>query len=309
MAIVDRVTPDIYFGRPGSLETFPWPLGGVQRPYERAVSDFVTGSGAHRVSKIVGGSRRVDLAWENLRYDTYARVEAYDRGHMGIGPFALLDPSQINMLTVNQSSATSERNSATGFTTASDSHGTPQSNALTTHVHRAGAPRSLRWRFTVAAATNPLLTLDSVYSGWFGVPVRPTDSYVWSAWVKPDGTVDASIQVEAKIQWRDALGVATGAEASGGVQTVAAWTRLVCAGVAPAGAVYASLRFVGVGATITTGGSLYIDEMQFEMGTAVSDWRPGTGVYPMSTVGLGEAVPWASTWRSAPTLTLREVVG
>jgi hypothetical protein len=308
MAIVDRIVPDIYFGRPGSLETFPWPLGGIQRPYERQVGDFVTGSGGHRVSKIVGGSRRVELTWENLRYDTYARLEAYDRGHMGVGPFALLDPSAINLLTVNQSAATTERNDATGFATSAANHGTPVSNSSATHIHRAGAPRSLRWQFTVAAATNPLLELTTVHSGWFGVPVRAGDSYVFSCWVKPDGTVDASIQVEAKIQWRNAAGGTVGAEATGAVQTVAAWTRLVCIGTAPVGAVYASCRLVAVGSTITTGASLYVDEMQLEVGAAVSDWRPGTGVYPMSVLGLGESVPWASTWRSTPTMILREVV-
>lgn len=308
MAIVDRIVPDIYFGRPGALETFPWPLGGMQRPYERQVADFLTGSGAHRVNKIVGGSRLFTLNWDNLRYDTYARLEAYVAGHMGTGPFVLLDPSAINLLTVNQSSATSERNSATGFTTSATNHGTPGSNSSSTHIHRAGAPRSLRWEFTVAAATNPLLEVTTVYSGWHGVPVRVGDSYVFSAWVKPDGTVDGSIQVEAKIQWRNAAGATVGSEASGGVQTVTGWTRLVATAAAPVGAVYASCRLVAVGSTITTGASLYVDELQLEVGSAVTDWRPGTGVYPVSILAMGDAAPWASTWRTGPALVLREVV-
>ena len=34
-----RYWPNVYFGRPGALTTLPWPRGGVDRPYEKLVSE------------------------------------------------------------------------------------------------------------------------------------------------------------------------------------------------------------------------------------------------------------------------------
>lgn len=304
----DRIWPSVYLGRPGALTTLPYPRGGIVPAYERSSFDFVTGSGQHRVSKLAEGSRVWDLVWNALQMDTYADIEAYDRGHNGTGPFALLDPSRINLLTANQSSATGVRKGTTGFTTSAANQGSLFSNTNATHIHRAGGQRSLEWRFSVAPVTSPLVTLSTVYAPWYGIPVVPGQSYTFSVWVKPDGTIDASITVAAKISWRNTadaeVSVATTADTA-----VGAWTRLVVTGVAPVGAAFGSLRLVATGATITVGGSLFIDEMQFEQSTAVTDWVPGTGVYPVETLGFSESVPFAAAWRVGPTLTVREVVG
>lgn len=307
MAITDIYVPDVYFGLPGSLVALPWPLGGIVRTPDRLASEFVTGSGVRRISRMLRATRLYELNWDNLRYDTFDKVEKFWLGHMGIGPWALVDPSSINLLTVNQSSATSDRNAVSDWTTAATNHGTPSSNSTTAHIHRPSAPRSLRWQFTVAVTASPTLELSTVYSSWYGVPVVVGKSYVWSAWVKPDGTVDTSIELQAKIQWRDAAGATVGSESTSGTSTVTGWTRLTCIGTAPVGAAYASCRLVGTGATITTGASVYVDEPQLEMNTAVTDWRPGNGVYPVSILGLKDSVPWAATWRSGPQLVLREV--
>lgn len=303
----DRAWPDVYFGRPGALTTLPYPRDGIQPVYERPTFDFVTGSGGHRVSKLTGGSRVWQLNWRAMGGDTYGKLERYDQGHNGVGPWALIDPSRMNLLTANQSSATGLRRDTQGFSTSASNHGSVFSNSNATHIHRAGADRSLEWRFTVAPFTSPRVELDTVWSPWFGVPTVPGRSYVWSCWVKPDGVIDASIDVEAKIQWRNTAGATVGAESTGGVQTVTGWTRLICIATAPVGSAFGSVRLVGVGATITTGSSLYVDEMQFEDGTAVTDWVPGTGVNPVETLGLSGDVPWAATWRTGVTMTVREV--
>lgn len=307
MAIVDVFVPDVHFGRPGSLVALPWPAGSLVKPAEHSVADFVTGSGAHRITRLLRAPRVYIVQWEAFRYDTFAKIEAFHLGHNGIGPWAFIDPSAINLLTINQASATSDRNAVQGFSNVAANHGALSSNADAAHIHRTGAPRSLRWLWATAPFSSPRLDLDTVYTPWHGVPCVVGQPYTWSAWVKPDGVVDASIQVEAKIQWRNSAGGVVGAEATGGVQTVAAWTRLVCTSTAPAGAAFCSPRLVAVGATITTGGSLYIDEMQLEINSAATDWRPGNGVYPVSILGLAETVPWAATWRTAPHLVLREV--
>ncbi len=307
MAIVDVYVPDFHFGRPGSLVTLPWPVGGLGKPAEAMVNDFVTGSGAHRVSRLLRTPRIHQINWENLRYDTFSVIEAFHLGHNGVGPWAFLDPSAINLLTTSQASATSDRNSVRGFSNIASNHGVLSSNSSSTFIHRAGAPRSLRWQWPTAPTASPRLDVDSVYTTWYGVPCVVGKPYTWSAWVRPDGVVDSSIQVEAKIQWRDSTGATVGSEATGGVQTVTGWTRLTCTSTAPAGSAFCSPRLVAVGATITTGASLYVDEPQLEQATAATDWRPGSGVYPVSILGLSEAVPWAATWRAGPQLTLREI--
>lgn len=307
MAIVDVFVPDLYFGRPGALTTLPWPLDGVPRPATRSTSEFVTGSGASRVGKLLRAPKAYELRWSNLRYDTFAKVEAYHLGHMGVGPWAFVDPSSINMLTVNQASATSDRNSVQGFSTLGQAgNGALSSNANAAHIHRAGAPRSMRWLFATTPNTFPVWETLSVYSGWKGIPVVPGKQYTFSAWIKPDGTVDSSVLLSIRIEWFDAASVSI-SDSSSGDQTVTAWQRLTAIGTAPSNAAYALLKAVAWGSTITTGASIYLDEMQFEMNSAATDWRPGNGVYPVEILSLADAVPWAATWRSGPQLMLREV--
>jgi hypothetical protein len=112
--------------------------------------------------------------------------------------------------------------------------------------------------------------------------------------------------VSPKISWRTAANTEI-SETSGGDIPAAAWTKLIATAVAPPTSAYALCRLVCTGATITVGGSLYVDELQFEQGTAATDWVPGTGVYPVETLALSETVPFAASWRTGPTLTVREV--
>lgn len=114
------MTGEMYFGSPGSLIEIPHPRGGVQTTRVRPTSTFQTASGGARTGKTLNGKRRFTLNWRQLWYETYASLTQYDQGHMGPGPFALHDPSQINWLRVNQSSATSLRNDPGEFTLVTD---------------------------------------------------------------------------------------------------------------------------------------------------------------------------------------------
>ena len=114
----------MYFGRPGSLFEIPHPRGGARLTRDRPTSTFRTAAGSARVGKTSEGVRQYTLAWEQLWYETFAQLEAFDQGHEGPGPFALIDPGRINMLTVNQSSATSLLNDTAGLTNSDrDSRG------------------------------------------------------------------------------------------------------------------------------------------------------------------------------------------
>jgi len=110
------IDTNVYFGAPGSLLTLPWPRGGIGGTRGRNVSQFLLGSGGQQVWKTLSGKRTYQLGYQSLDYATFAQLEAFDQGHNGPGPFAILDPGRRNLLTANQSAATSLTNDTTGFT-------------------------------------------------------------------------------------------------------------------------------------------------------------------------------------------------
>jgi hypothetical protein len=289
--------------------TMPYPSGGIDRGYDRRTADFLTGAGQHQVSQMVLGSRLYSIAWAALHMDNYRLIQQYWEGHMGVGPWALIDPSAGNILLQNQSSATSTWNDARYWATSTGAAnmGALSSNSTATFIHRTGAPRSLRWLFPVTAATNPILGFTFPYRTWFGFPVVAGLSYTWSAWCRPDNIVDSSITMAVKFRWMDASGAQVGADVSGGDTVMTGWTRLSVIGLAPVGAAYLQPIFVAVGATITNGASIYIDEPMVEQDTVLNDWVGGTGARPVEILGIPEVVPFAARMRTGLTMTVREL--
>lgn len=309
MVRADRNYPDVYFGRPGALIKLPYPRGDMDKPYDRQVFDFITGSGEHQVSALAGGSRQRTLNWKALHVDNYAILERFWTGMAGVGPWVLIDPSDRNLLLPNQASATSAFYDARGWTVAGGADmGTALSNGVGgTTQHSVYNARSFRWLFgTGPVNAFPVLLFDSPYRNWAGYPVVPGLSYCWSAWARSDGVVDTSITMAAKLQWMDATG-ATLSEISGGDLVMGGWVRHSVIGVAPAGAVFARPIFVATGSTITVNGSIYIDEPMLEQDTVLNDWAPGTGLRPVEILSLSDAVPFNARFRQSVSLVLREL--
>lgn len=309
MVRADRNYPDVYFGRPGGVVRLPYPRGDIDRSYDRQVFDFLTGTGQHATSTMLTGSRPYSLMWNALHADNFALIDQYWSGMMGVGPWTFIDPAMPNMLLPNQAAATSHINDTTGFftTTGAANMGALVSNTASGFVHRTGAPRSLQWQFTVAAATTPILALTTPYRNWFGFPAVAGLSYTWSAWARPDNVVDSSITMAMKVQWLDAAGVQIGADVSGGDIVMTGWGRLSVIAVAPANTAYVKPIFVATGSTITTGASIYIDELMLEQDTVLNGWAPGTGLRPVEIVGLSETAPFNARFRKGLTLSLREL--
>jgi hypothetical protein len=303
----ERQVPSLYFGKPGALLPLPWPRGDMEKPYDRQVFDFTTGSGQHAMSLMAQGARTLSVNWNALHIDTLVNVSQYWTGMNGAGPWALIDPSSPNLLLPNQAAATGLFNDATGFatTTGLTSAGTLLSS--TTQIHRTTGTRSLRWQFTVAAAATPTLYLTSPYRNWFGVPVMVGLPYAWSVWARPDSVVDSSITMRASIEWKDAAGAVLSTTAGSNVVMSAGYVRVSVLGTAPASAAYANLLLVADGTTITTGGSIYVDEPLFEQDTVVNNWAPGTGSRAVEIMGLSEIAPFEARMRRNVTLTLREL--
>ncbi|MET0416552.1 MAG: hypothetical protein ABW022_11085 [Actinoplanes sp.] len=281
----------------------------MDKPFDRQVYDFLTGSGQHQVSSLAGGSRLRTLNWKALHVDTFSILERYWNGSAGHGPYVLIDPSDPNLLMPNQAGATSLFNDTRGWTTntAFAGDGTLSSNAaLGVTRHNIHNSRNLRWNFTVTPFEYPAIYFTSAYRNWPGIPIVPNLPYAFSSWCRPDGTVDSSIQIASKIHWLDANGGWL-SETSGGDFVMTGWQRFSAVGVAPSNAVFARPLWVATGSTISVGASIYIDEPLFEQDTVVNDWASGTGLRPVDIVSFADNVPFNGRFRIGPQMSLREL--
>lgn len=305
----EKQVPTIYFGRPGNLIAFPWPSkNNITKPYERSVYDFLTGSGNHQTSQLTNGSRLYGVQWEGFHYDNYAKLEQFQIGAMGAGPFVLLDPSMANLLPANPAASGCLTRSVRGMITLpAANNGTLSHQTDSAFVHRTGAPGNFRWLFTVTPATTPTLGFLANYRGWWGTPVLPSQAYTFSTWARADGTVDSSIDLALQLTYRRADGTTSTSPASSAVTLTAAWQRLTFTATSPADAAYVHPTWNATGATITVGASIYLDEPMLEYGSVANDWVPATGVKPVQVMSLTDIVPFSAFMRQDVTLQLREL--
>jgi hypothetical protein len=287
----------IYFGKPGALITLHQPRGGVRATRQRPTGQFRPGDGGYASERRLHGARKYALSYDSLSREDFHDMLAYDQGHNGVGPWVLLDPGQINMLTVNQSSATSLLNDTDNFTVAGSGWAITSDATLT----RRG-PRSLRMAATYANQTGTL-TLDSPYAGWAGIPVADRD-HAFSFYART--AVDSAISVAARMAYLDVNG-ATVSTTTGTVVVAGtgAWSQVLVAANADATAAYCNLTVVASGAS--AGALLYLDEFQFEAASTPTTWTPGTGVLPVVIEQLDENWQWQwPEYRERPAFVLAE---
>lgn len=301
------VDTNIYFGTPGSLTTLPHPRGGVATTRVRPRQEFALGNGEMRARSAQQGSRLFELSYDMIDYATHSTLLAYDQGHYGPGPFVLLDPGERNMLTVNQSASTAQTNDTTNFSVAGSGSVIASSTALT--LGYPDTPRSLAWtfNFTPAASGAYLLTLNSPYAGWPGIPVVNLRTLTFSCQVRGGGT-DAITTIQPQLRWYDVNQAVLSTSAGGNVTTASgAWAAMSVTAAAPAGAVYV-LPLVQYVSGASAGGIVYLARFQLEEGSAVGTWRPGTGVFPVTVVGYNDEWPWLNPtdFRNRPTFQLRQ---
>lgn len=292
----------IYFGLPGSLTTITWPKGGLANPRTRATSTFTLGSGGQQVWKTLNGKRSYTLNYGALDLATFTQLQAYDQGHMGPGPFVLLDPGQRNQLTANQSSATSLMNSADNFTVAGTGGVLSSSSAL---VRRG--PRSLLWTLSVGNPATATVSLDPPTTDWPGTPVA-SRQYSFGFWAQTQ--VDASVTLRAVLTWLDAAGnTLSAATGSPTAATTSGWTQITVTGTPPASTAFVNASISASGSTISAGAKVFMDQFQLNEGASVdTSWTPGTGVFPVIPISLSEQQQWMfPDYRVGPVLLLAEV--
>jgi hypothetical protein len=293
----------VYIGRPGSLAALRSPLKGVRARVHRP----------GRLKETLGGGRAADYAprvlrewqmnWAALPHDDQAALLAYFAGHNGPGPYAFLDGAERNLLTPNQSAATSVYNDTSGFTAA----GTGETLASSTALYERG-PRSLAWSLP-ASVTGGILTLDGPVADWYGIPCVPGQTYRLQARVRGGGT-DGVVDITAKLRWLDAAGAQVQLDAGSAVTTATgSWADCVkAATTCPAGAVYLQPRFDVTAATVTATGTVYLDKLMVSMPTTLdpgTTWAAGLGVARVTLPQMEHAL--RSIDAHSATLTVSEV--
>lgn len=298
------VDSNIYFGTPGNLITLVNPKGGISAQRIRDTATMQLGSGGVSVWKLLGGKRTYQILYQGLDYASFATLLAYEQGHNGTGPFAVLDPGQRNSLTANQSAATSETNDTSNFTVAG-SGGTITSDST---LFLRG-PRSLKWSWSVTNPSNgATLTLNPPAAEWPGTPValRPYTFWFYARAAAGSGPVSFQPKVAYLTPASSANGSTTGSLTAA---TSAAWTLFALTDTPPANTAYANYSVVGSAGTITAGEAVNFDEFQVNEGSAAdTTWAPGTAIVPVMFTAMADQQPFLDPqYRSVPVATLQEV--
>lgn len=289
----------VYFGRPGQLRKLFDPTGGILATREIASTIFQTGSGGARVQRALNGIRQYSLNYGALGRVNFDWLNNFQQGHMGTGPFVLLDPGRRNLLTVNQSSATSAVGGTNDFSVAG-AGGTIASDTTQTVL----LPNTLRWSFATTTPATALLSLTKPSTVWPGAPVLSTRTYTF--WFSCLG---GPINVVAQIVWYNlAGGVVSTSSGSTITSSTTDWKQVSVSASPPATALWATVQVAPVVATIASGESLYFNNFLFGEAAGPESWTGGTGVYPVMMVGMPEKYGFAEPGMLvSPTLVLQEV--
>lgn len=179
--------------------------------------------------------------------------------------------------------------------------------SVSTPVYRG--PRALLWRHNGTALQLPWLSIDPPSTVWPGIPVIAGQAIILSMQVRGGG-LDAVATLTPKLIWLNAAGVPVSITSGTPVVTSTSYASMTVTGTPPTGAVYVQCKVEATSGITGAGGSslLYFDNLQLERGSTVTEWRPGTGIFPVTVMSLNEQWPWqASDYRESPVLVLQEV--
>ncbi len=291
----------IWFGRPGALRKLWAPTGGIVATRDRDTSLFTNKAGGTRTTRALDGARQYALNYAALGRASFEYLNQFQQGHMGPGPFVLIDPGRRNLLTVNQSSATSQTGDTRGFSANASG-----SSILSVDSPWGGLPKMFSWSFSTSTPASPTLLLSkpSNVTGWLGIPVlaRP---YTWWCTV-----VGGPIDVQMRIDWYNATSFIS--STSGSAVTTSTTVPRVASvknAAPPAGALWALCYVAPVSATIGAGETLSFLNFMFQEGVdADPAWTGGTGIYPVTFLSMPEKYGFDEPGMLvSPTAVLQEV--
>lgn len=297
----------LFFGLPGLVQEIYCPVNGVGSPRQRASTTFTAGDGSTRVQRSRNGNRTYTLDYGGLGSKAFQFLEAVHNGHHGMGPFVLLDPARRNLLTINQSSATSDSSQVDDFTFIGGSGQTLTSSSTNQIGEQV---RSVLWSSTATGPTTAQMRFNSPSIDWPGWPVigRP---YSFGLWVLGGGS-DPTVDMQISIDWYSQSGATLlSTSSSGTFTTTTAWQQFKLENaVPPTNAVWAIPYVNCNGATISSGTQMWFGKPMMNEGQVLEPWAPGTGILPVVPVSLDDT--WAyldPSFHKAPVLTLQEVGG
>lgn len=172
-------------------------------------------------------------------------------------------------------------------------------------------PRSLAWTlgsaFTDITGTTAVLILDSPSPSWPGIPVIAGLPLMFSFTARGGGA-DPIVTLTPQLTWYDTAGAVISTTSGTPVATSSsAWSVVSVTATPPGGAAYV-LAKVEFTSGESAGSIVYMDRFQMERGSAITTWRPGTGIMPVTMISLNEQWPWmASDYRESPVMVLQEV--
>jgi hypothetical protein len=168
-------------------------------------------------------------------------------------------------------------------------------------------PRALEWIHNgLTGLQLPWLTIDPPVREWPGIPVIANQPIILSCQVRGGGT-DAVVTLTPKLIWLNynwcPVSITSGTPVA---TSSSAYASMSVSGTPPSGAAYV-VCVVEATSGLSAGSIIYLDQFQLERGSTITEWRPGTGIFPVSLVSLNEQWPWqAWDYRETATLVLQE---
>lgn len=280
---LERISPEIWFGRPGSLVSLPPPDPGVSST--RVRPRVVQEAGSSRSVSSVGYGRRTwHYTFTGLPEDDFWLIDSHESGLRGVGPWALLDPAYSNKAWPNQSGGSDALADTTGFSLPD---GVTAETIASSTVFTANYLRSVAWSVPASPASG-LLHMTTPWprlsSGYWGYPITPSTQIVAGLRARA-AQVDGARLV---LRFHDSTGavIATTTPSYTNLST-SAFADYTVTATGGSTAAWISLVFQINPADVAVSTTVYTGALQVLYGTgAITTWIPGTGVPMVSFSSL-----------------------
>lgn len=280
----------IYLGPVGNLQALPSMTAGI-----KADLDLRAG-----VQQALGGARTVDYVGDPKRTyvmdrkrataDELAILEALAFELYGSGPYALIDPTRRNMLSLNQSSAGDYDHDSSGFSVLAGSVATtgPVTTAAQGRYHQTYTSAAAGAAGTSGLLAGSRATAAEVIAVGNATPVRQSVDYTFQARLKHvSGTAAAW---RASLHWYDVAGALISTSNGSGAVVTGAYADYSVTAASPAAAAYV-VPGVTNNAVLAAANVVAVDSLMLSQASAAGLWVPGTGVPRVVFTALGDSYP------------------
>lgn len=288
-----------YLGKPGAMRVLPSPNGPVTAtPSRQDAAKTLLSGGAAVVSRL-NAKKTYGLPYEYLDATSADTLLGFYNRLYGVGPFAFVDPSVRNVLSLDVSTVGQRSNASHGWV----------ASAGTLAVFPSNGPvgldtAALTWSSLVASATlQPGSVANTADIARAPVYLAPEQNTV-SLYAKASAATSATLELRGYTL----TGAVGSSVVSVALSLTTAWQRFTVS--AAAGALGGTSAFllprVVLGASVPT--SVSIAAAQLEYGSAATAWQPGHGCpRVLPTITPGREVQQTSDFATNHTFVLAEV--